>query len=155
MTDLEAMTVLFQQVDNSLEELREQHDKAGKVDDRERVERQQILNSQAHFVLAWGQLEADIDEVCRAAIERGILQQDWRQRRTWIVCKEDIGRLNFKQRLSLVLDRSTVEWSATLRYYNLRNQITQGDLGHTSIDFLTVVADFNYIRDSLLQYLQY
>lgn len=152
MTDLEAMTVLFQQVDNSLEELREQHDKAGKVDDRERVERQQILNAQAHFVLAWGQLEADVDEVCRAAIERGILQQDWRQRRTWIVCKEDIERLNFKQRLSLVLDRSTVEWSATLRYYNLRNQITQGGLGHTNIDFLTVVADFNYIRDSLLQY---
>ena len=154
MTDLDAITVLFQQVDSSLEELREQHDKAGKVDDRERVERQQILNAQAHFVLAWGQLEADIDEVCRAAIERGILQQDWRQRRTWIVHKEDVDteRLNFKKRLTLVLDRSTVEWSNTRRYYNVRNQIAHGDLSHTNIDLLTVIADFHCIRSSLVRY---
>ena len=68
MTDLDAIVALFQQVDNSLEDLREQHDEARNVDERDCVARQQILNEQAYFVMAWGKLEADVDDACRDAI---------------------------------------------------------------------------------------
>ena len=54
MTDLDAIAALFQQVDNSLEDLREQHEAAGEADERDHVGRQQKLNEQAYFVLAWG-----------------------------------------------------------------------------------------------------
>ncbi len=67
MTGLKAVAALFQQVDNLLEDLREQHEAAGEADERDRVERQQKLNGQAYFVLARGQLEAEIDVVCRDA----------------------------------------------------------------------------------------
>ena len=52
MSDLDAIAALFQQVDNSLEDLREQHDAAGEGDERDRVARRQKLNEQAYFVLA-------------------------------------------------------------------------------------------------------
>ena len=76
MSDLEAIAALFQQVDNSLEGLRERHDAAGEADERDRVARRQRLNEQAYFVLAWGQLEADIDDACRDAIRFGKSHED-------------------------------------------------------------------------------
>ena len=65
MSDLEAIAALYQQLDNSLEDLREQHDAAGEAGERDRVARQQRLNEQAWFVLDWGQLEAEIGDACR------------------------------------------------------------------------------------------
>ena len=59
MRDLEAIASSFLQVDNSLEDLRDRHHAAGEAEERDRVARQQRLNEQAHFVLAWGQLEAE------------------------------------------------------------------------------------------------
>ena len=56
--------------------MREQHDAAGEADERDRVARQQKLNEQACFVLAWGQLEADIDDACRDAIRLGKSHED-------------------------------------------------------------------------------
>ena len=85
MTNLEAISALFQKFDNYLEDLREQHDAAGQDDERALVERQQKLNEQAFFVLAWGHLEASIEKACLGAIERGKVQPDWRQQRTWRV----------------------------------------------------------------------
>ncbi len=52
MSDLDAIAILFQRVDKSLEDVREQHDAAGEADERDRVARQQTLNEQAYFVLA-------------------------------------------------------------------------------------------------------
>ena len=150
MTDLEAIADLFQQVDNSLEDLREQHDAAGKADERDRVARQQRLNEQACFVLAWGQLEADIDDACRDAIRLGKSHQDWRHRRAWSVYDEDNPRLSFRNRLTLVLDRSSDEWKRTLELYQVRNQIAHGDLRHAGINLPTVIEDFHRIQSSLV-----
>ena len=47
VSDLEAIAALYQQLDNSLEDLREQHDAAGEAGERDRVARQQRLNEQA------------------------------------------------------------------------------------------------------------
>ena len=149
MTDLEAIAALFQQVDNSLEDLREQHDAAGKDDERDRVARQQRLNEQAYFVLAWGQLEADIDDACRDAIRLGKSHEDWRHRRAWSVYDEENLRLSFRNRLTLVLDRSSEEWKRTLELYQVRNQIAHGDLRHAGINLPTVIEDFHRIQSSL------
>ena len=81
MTDLEAIAALFQQIDNSLEHVREQHDAAGETVEHDSVARRQELNEQAYFVLAWGQLEAEIDDACRDAIRFGKSHEDWRHRR--------------------------------------------------------------------------
>ena len=151
MTDLEAIATLFQQVDNSLEDLREQHDATGKADERDRVARQQRLNEQACFVLAWGQLEADIDDACRDAIRLGKLHEDWRHRRAWSVYDEENPRLSFRNRLTLVLDRSSDEWKRTLELYQVRNQIAHGDLRHAGINLPTVIEDFHRIQSSLVR----
>ena len=151
MTNLEAIDGLFQQIDKHLEKLREKHDAAGKDDERDGVARQQILNEQALFVLAWGQLEADIDDACRAAIEIGISHDDWRQRRTWIVYNEEIERLSFKKRLTLVLDRSSDEWRKAVEHQEARNQIAHGDLSYTGIEFPNLIEDFRRIQSSLVR----
>ncbi len=150
MSDLDAITVLFQQVDKSLEDMREQHDAAGEADERDRVARQQTLNEQAYFVLAWGQLEADIDDACRDAIRLGKSHEDWR-RRAWSVYDEGNPRLSFRNRLTLVLDRSSDEWKRTLELYQVRNQIAHGDLRHAGINLPTVIEDFDRIRLSLVR----
>lgn len=151
MTDLDAIAALYQQVDNSLEDLREQHDTAGETDARDRVARQQRLNEQAYFVLAWGQLEADIDDACRDAIRLGKSHEEWRHRRAWSVYDEDNPRLSFRNRLTLVLDRSSDEWKRTLELYQVRNQIAHGDLRHAGINLQTVIEDFHRIRSSLVR----
>ena len=151
MSDLDAIAALFQQVDNSLEDLRERHDAAGEADERDRLARQQGLNEQAYFVLAWGQLEADIDDACRDAIRRGKAQDDWRHRRAWSVYDEENPRLSFRNRLTLVLDRSSEEWKRTLELYQVRNQIAHGDLRHAGINLPTVIEDLNRIQSSLVR----
>ncbi len=151
MTNLESIAVLFQQIDNYLEELREKHDAAGREAERDGVEHQQILNEQALFVLAWGQLEADIDDACRAAIEIGISHDDWRQRRTWIVYNEDIERLSFRKRLTLVLDRSSYEWQKSMENQEFRNKIAHGEILDTSIDLPNMIEDFRRIQSALVR----
>ncbi len=149
MTDLDAIAALFQQVDNSLEDLREQHEAAGEADERDRVERQQKLNEQAYFVLAWGQLEAEIDDACRDAIRLGKSHEDWRHRRAWSVYDENNLRLSFRNRLTLVLDRSSNVWKRTLELYEVRNHVAHGDLRHAGINLPTVIEDFHCIQSSL------
>lgn len=113
--------------------------------------RQQNLNEQAYFVLAWGQLEADIDDACRDAIRLGKSDPDWRQRRAWSVYDEETLRLSFRNRLTLVLDRSSDEWRRTMEHYQVRSQIAHGDLRHTGINLPTVIKDFRRIQSSLVR----
>ena len=149
VSDLAAIADLFQQVDNFLEDLRERHDAAGEADERDGVARQQRLNEQAYFVLAWGQLEADIDDACRDAIRLGKSHEDWRHRRAWSLYDEENLRLSFRNRLTLVLDRRSDERQRTLKLYEFRNQIAHGDLRHEGIDLPPVIEDFHRIQASL------
>ena len=149
MTDLDAIAALFQRVDSSLADLREQHEAAGEAGERDHVGRQQTLNAQACFVLARGQLAAEIDDACRDAIRLGKSHEDWRHRRAWSVYDEDNPRLSFRNRLTPVLDRSRDSWKRTLEQYQVRNQIAQGDPGHTGINVPAVIEDFHRIQASL------
>ena len=102
MSDIEAIATLYQQVDNLLENLRDQ---AEGDQERNRIAYQQKLNEQACVVLAWGQLEAEIDRACRNAIRLGKSHEEWQYRRAWSLCDSENPRLSFRNRLTLVLDQ--------------------------------------------------
>ena len=151
MSDLEAIAALYQQVDNSLEDLRDQCDAAGEAEERDRIARQQRLNEQAYFVLAWEQLEAEIDETCRDAIRLGTSHEEWRHRRAWSLYDSENPRLSFKNRLTLVLDQTSDEWRRTMELYEVRSQIAHGNLRSEGIDVSAVIEDFYRIQSSLVR----
>ena len=83
MSDLQAIAASYERIDRFLGDLRDSGDAAGEDDVRDRVARERELNDQAWFMLAWGQLETDIDEACRAAIRHAQSHEDWRYRHAW------------------------------------------------------------------------
>ena len=151
MRDLDAIAALYQQVDNSLEDLRDRYDTAGDSEERERVARQQRLNEQAYFVLAWGQLEAEIGDACRDAIRLGKSHEEWQHRRAWSLYDSENPRLSFRNRLTLVLDQTSDEWKRTMELYEVRNQIVHGNLRSEGIEVSTVIEDLDRIRSSLVR----
>ncbi len=149
MRDLRAIAASYERIDSFLGDLHDSCDAAGEADERDRVTRERELNDQAWFVLAWGQLETEIDDACGDAIRLGKLQQEWRHRRAWSLYDEDNPRLSFRNRLTLVLDRSSDEWQRVVELYEVRNQIAHGELRSEGIDVSTVIEDFYRIRSSL------
>ena len=77
------MAALYEQVDNFFDNLRDRCDAAGNDVERDRVEREQGINDQAYFVLAWGQLEAEVDDACEDATRQGQSHGGWRYSRPW------------------------------------------------------------------------
>lgn len=146
MSDIKAIATLYQKVDDSLEDLLDQ---AGGDEERRHIEYQQKLNGQAYFILAWGQLEAEIDEACRNAIRLGQSHKEWEYRRAWSLYDPENLRLSFRDRLTLVLDKSKDEWKKTMDLYKVRNQIAHGNLRFEDIDVSIVIEDFNRILSSL------
>ena len=125
MSDLQAIAASYERVDRFLGDLRDDCDASGDDDERDRVAREQELNDQAWFVLAWGQLETDIDDACREAIRHGRSHEDWRHRRAWSLYNPDDRRLSglrFENRLTLVLEKGSGEWKRAMQLYNVRNQ---------------------------------
>ena len=103
-------------------------------------------------MLAWGQLEADIEEACRDAIRNGQSHEDWRHRRAWSLYNPDDRRLSglsFENRLTLVLEKGSDDWKRTMELYNVRNQIAHGALLSARIDMQRAIGDFFRIQSSL------
>ena len=118
MRDLQAIAAVYEQLDNFLESLRDAMDSDdGGV---ERLAQRQRINDQAYFVLAWGQLESDIEDACRDAIHRGQADRDWKRRRAWSLHNPDDRRLSglsFEDRLTLVLEKRSDYWRRTMQHY--------------------------------------
>ena len=103
-------------------------------------------------MLAWGQLEADIEEACREAIREGQSDEEWRHRRAWSLYNPEDRRLSglsFENRLTLVVEKGSDDWKRTMQLYNVRNQIAHGDLLSGRIDMERVIQDFFRIQSSL------
>ena len=149
MSGLRAIAAAYERVDNHFDDLRDRFDASGDEAERDRVEREQRLNDQAWFVLAWGQLEADVDDACENAIRQGRLQADWRHRRPWSLYDPENPRLSFRNRLRLVLDETSDEWRRTDEHYRVRNDIAHGTLLSQRIDVSSVIEDFFRIRSLL------
>ena len=89
MSDLRAIADLYAEVDDFLEALRDKASADGATTLRERIEHKQRMNDQAYFVLAWGQLEADIVDACRTTIRHAQTHSSWRDRRAWTLYNPD------------------------------------------------------------------
>ena len=152
MSDLQSIAAVYEQMDLHLRNLRETEDRTGEDSALVPVDREQTINDQAYFVLAWGQLEADIEEACREAIREGQLHEDWRHRRAWSLYNPEDRRLSglsFENRLTLVLEKGSDDWKKTMELYNVRNQIAHGALLSARIDMERVIGDFFRIQSSL------
>ena len=98
-------------------------------------------------MLAWGQLEADIDEACREAIRHGRASDDWRYRRAWTLYNPDDRRLSglsFESRLTLVLEKGSAGWKRIMQLYSVRNQIAHGSLLSDRIDVPSVIRGVSW-----------
>ncbi|MCY4243595.1 MAG: hypothetical protein OXD36_17890 [Rhodobacter sp.] len=148
---LPAIAASYERTDAFLGNLRDSCEAAGNAGERDRVARERELNDQAWFVLAWGQLETEIDDACRDAIQSGKSHREWRYRRVWGMFDQDNPRLSFRNRLSLVLDRNSDLWRRTVELYEVRNQVAHGELRSEGIDVSTVIEDFYRIHASLVR----
>ena len=154
VSDLQAIAASYERIDRFLGHLRDSRATAGEDDERARVARERELNDQAWFVLAWGQLETDIDDACRDAIRHAQSHEDWRYRRAWSLYNPDDRRLSglsFENRLALVLEKGGGEWRRTMQLYNVRNQIAHGTLLSERIDVSSEIQDFYRIQASLIR----
>ena len=152
MSDLQAIAAVYEQMDLHLRSVRDTEGRAGDDTALDPVDEEQRINDQAYFVLAWGQLEADIEEACRKAIREGQLQDDWRHRRAWSLYNPKDRRLSglsFENRLTLVIEKGSDDWKRTMELYNVRNQVAHGALLSARIDMEKVIRDFYRIQSSL------
>ena len=78
MSDLQAIAAVYEQMDLHLRNQRVTEDRAAEAPAPDPVDEEQRINDQAYFVLAWGQLEADLEDACREAIREGQSYYDWR-----------------------------------------------------------------------------
>ena len=146
MSDLRAIA------DPYAEALRDGAIADGATTARERIEHKQRINDQAYFVLAWGQLEADIVDACRSTIRHAQTHGSWHDRRAWTLYNPDDRRLSglsFENRLTLVLKKGSANWNKVLQHYSVRNQIAHGRLRSQRIDVSTVIQEFYLFQASL------
>lgn len=152
MSDLQAIAAAYERIDSYLGDVRDSCEAAGEADERARIAREQEINDQAYFVLAWGQLETDIEDACRDAIRHAQSDEDWRYRRAWSLYNPEDRRLSglsFENRLTLVLEKGSGAWRRTMQLYNVRNQIAHGTLLSERIDVSSEIEDFFRIQASL------
>ena len=117
-----------------------------------RIQRQQLVNDSAYFVLAWGQLEAKINDECAKAIARRKSSPSWDIRRAWDAHNENDLRLRFEDRLALLLDRTNVVSDAyrrTVKLYGQRNLVAHGKSLATGIDVPTIIGELYQIASEL------
>ena len=120
-----------------------------------RIERKQLLNDQAYFVLCWGQLKSEIDEACRDAIRNRQSDSTWANRRGFDFYNPNDRRLSglvFDRRVVIVLDRKEgpgSPFAKVMSYYALRNEVAHGSLAATRIDVSSVAQDFYVIQGAL------
>lgn len=147
MTDLQAIATLYEEIDNILKSLRGTLPAAG--EDPDPIPRKQQINDQAYFVLAWGQLEADIAETCRDTIRKAQQSDDWETRRAWALYDPEgrrPPRLTFENQLSLVLEKDSDGWQKAMQFYRVRNQVAHGNLLSERIDVSSVIQQFQAIQ---------
>ena len=152
MSELQAIANVCERVDLHLRSLRDTEDGSGDETGAGSTDRERSINDQACYVLAWGQLEANIEEACRDAIRNGQSHEDWRHRRAWSLYNPDDRRLSglsFENRLTLVLEKGSDDWKRTMELYNVRNQIAHGTLLSARIDMARVIRDFFRIQSTI------
>ena len=118
MKDLPRIVALYEEIDRRLDSERID---AEEEDEAHRITLKQLINEHAYFVLCWGQLEVEIDEVCRDVIRRRKSDPNWDVRRGFnFYNPEDRRLMTFDRRVAIVLDRGAGSGSPhglVMKYY--------------------------------------
>jgi len=155
MKNLAQIGALYEEIDRGFDDEHQDALTVGDEASARRIEQKQLLNDQAYFVLCWGQLEAEIDEACRAAIRRRQSNATWELRRGFDFYDPADRRLSglpFDRRVAIVLDREGAPsrpFAKVMSYYETRNKVAHGKLEAKRIDVSEVVADFYVIQGAL------
>jgi len=151
---LRTIAETFEKVDRHLAGRRKAGKAAGGKPLPRSIGRKRKINEQAWFLLAWGQLDADITDACRNIIRMGQSQEKWRDRRAWSMHNPDDRRLfglRFASRLMLVLERDNRDWKRTMELYSTRNRIAHGNLELENFDMRTAANDLLRIQESFVR----
>lgn len=144
MRDLAVIEAVYSDIAADLDEALEQVRQAGNASGIARIQKKQQINDSAYFILAWGQLEAEINRVAEQAVRNRRSSSRWEDRRAWDAHDPDNMRAKFEDRAALVLDRFNTTSDAfkrTKRYYNQRNEIAHGTSLATGIDVPYIIQD--------------
>lgn len=151
MNGLRTVAATFEEVDRHLADLRNAGEAARGKPLSGSIGRKRKINEQAWFLLAWGQLDADITDACRNIIRKGQSQARWRDRRAWSMYNPDDRRLSgvqFASRLMLVLERDGNDWKRVIGLYATRNRIAHGIPVLENFDMRTAAKDLLRIQSS-------
>lgn len=152
MKSIQQISALYEEVDGGFDAQHSETMATGDMPAAQRIYQKQLVNDQAYFVLCWGQLEAEIDEACRATIRRRRADASWEMRRGFDFYNPEDKRLAglpFDRRVAIVLNCSEgagSPYAKVMAYYQVRNKIAHGKLEATGIDVSEVIADFYVIQ---------
>ena len=126
VTGLPAIAASYERIDAFLGNLRDRCEAVGDAGERNRVAREQQLNDHAWFVPAWGQLETEIDDACRNAIQPDKSHREWRYRRAWSLFETARGaigqaNINAKEVQFFLLPVPPVSNAATRKWSEWRS----------------------------------
>jgi hypothetical protein len=150
--ELPAITAVYSELASSLDAQLIQAERAADAALVGRIAHKQRINDSAYFILAWGQLEAEINRVAELAVRNRRSSIRWEDRRAWDAHDPESMRAKFEDRAALVLDRLNVDSDAyrrTIRYYGWRNGIAHGTQLATGIDVPVVISDLYQIAGEL------
>lgn len=154
MKQLPRILALYREIDAALEQQLADAEAQSDFAAMTRVVGKQSLNDQAYFILAWGQLEAEINETCREVIRGRHNSAQWTDRRLWELFNPDDRRLSglsFHERAAIVLQRDSEgrAYQRAIRHYDARNGIAHGALQTDRIELVAVINDFYLIQAEL------
>ena len=143
MNDLRTIAALYEQVDNHFDDLRDGSTKPARKPGVTGVEREQRINDQAYFVLAWGHLEADVDDACENAIAWGRVARRVASPASVQPVRSGKTPPEFQEPSAPCPGlRPATEWRRTVEHYSVRNDIAHGTLLSQRIDVSSVIEDF-------------
>ncbi|MFI4988096.1 MAG: hypothetical protein ACHQF3_11710 [Alphaproteobacteria bacterium] len=152
MRRLPEIVALYGQLDALLEAQREEALKAKDIATVERVERRQLINDHAYFVLCFGQLELEINDRCADLIRRRKADQDWSRRRGFDMYDADNLRLSFEARTALLVDASAgpeKPFRRIMKFMDLRNKAAHGKFDDKGIDVAEIANEFRTLAGLL------
>lgn len=152
MNELAAIEAVDSELASDLDQALERAVLAGDGPAMTRIERKQRINDSAYFILAWGQLEAEINRAAEAAVRTRRASIRWEDRRAWDAHDPDNMRAKFEDRAALVLDRFNATSNAykrAIRYYGWRNAIAHGTNLATGIDVASTILDLYQIASEI------
>ena len=156
MKSLQQIGALYEEIDDGFDANLSDALAAGDATAAQRLEQKLLIDDHAYFVLCWGQLEAEIDEACRAAaIRRRQSNASWEMRRGFDFYNpgdKRLAGLPFDRRVAIVLNCNEgpgSPFAQVMAYYETRNKIAPGKLEAKRIHVSEVVADFHVIQPAL------